>query len=128
MNTKSFFTSGVVAFILQFLLGWVFYGMLFPDIMPNQGGEESMTFIALGCLFSGFVIAYVFTVVGSVKGAGDGFKVGAIYGLLSGLSMNFFMYSTLEPNYQNMGIDVAISIVMMGIVGAIIGVINGKMS
>ena len=41
--------------------------------------------------------------------------------------MNFFMYATLEPNYQNIAIDVAISIVMVGIMGALVGVINGKM-
>ena len=127
MNAKSFLASGIVAFIVNFLLGWVFYGMLFPDIMPKQG-EDDIVFIALGCLFSGFLISYIFTVVASIKSAGDGFKVGAIYGLLSGLSMNFFMYSSMEPNFQNMGTDVVISIVMMGIVGAIVGVINGKMS
>ena len=126
MNTKNFLISGLTAFVVNFLLGWLFYGILFQDLYPNQG-EENMIFIALGCLFFGFVIAYVFTVVASIKTAREGFKVGAIFGLLNSLAMNFFMYATLEPNYQNMAIDVAISIVMVGIMGALVGVINGKM-
>lgn len=126
MNTKSFLASGLAAFVLNFLLGWLFYGIVFPDLMPSQG-EENMVFIAMGCLFSGLLMAYVFTAVASIKEAGEGFKVGAIFGILNALSMNFFMYSTMEPNYQNMGIDVAITLVMGGIVGAVIGMINGKM-
>ncbi|MEN8856722.1 MAG: hypothetical protein ABF260_01470 [Flavobacteriaceae bacterium] len=126
MNTKNFLISGLAAFVVNFLLGWLFYGILFQDLYPNQG-EENMIFIALGCLFFGFVIAYVFTVVASIKSASEGFKVGAIFGLLNSLVMNFFMYATLEPNYQNIAIDVAISIVMVGIMGALVGVINGKM-
>jgi len=126
MNTKNFLISGFAAFVVNFLLGWLFYGILFQDLYPNQG-EENMIFIALGCLFFGFVIAYVFTVVASIKSASEGFKVGSIFGLLNSLAMNFFMYATLEPNYQNIAIDVAISIVMVGIMGALVGVINGKM-
>ena len=127
MNTKSFFTSGIVAFVLNFLLGWLFYGMLFPDLMPSQG-EENMVFISLGCFFNGFLLAYVFTCVASIKTAGKGFTVGAIFGFLNALSMNFFMYSTMEPNYQNIAIDTVLTIITVGIVGAVIATINGKMS
>ena len=127
MNTKSFITSGIVAFVLNFLLGWLFYGILFTDLYPSQG-EENMLFIALGCLFNGLLIAYVFTVVTSIKTAGKGFSVGAFFGLLNALSMNFFMYASMEPNYQNMAIDTVLSLVMVGIVGAVVGMINGKMS
>lgn len=127
MNIKSFFVSGIVAFIINFLLGWVFYGMLFTDLYPNQG-NENMVFIAIGCLFSGFVIAYILTCVTSVKSIGEGFKIGAIFSLLNGLAMNFFMYANLDPNYQNIAIDVIIGIVMFGIIGAVIGIINSKLS
>ena len=126
MNTKNFLITGVAAGVVDFLLGWVFYGMLFPDLYPEEG-DDKMLFIALGCLFFGFLLAYVFTVVASIKSAKDGFKVGAIFGFLYGLSMNFFMNSTTEPNYQNIATDVVIGIVMTGIIGAVIGLINGKM-
>ena len=94
--------------------------------MPKQG-EYDILFIALGCLFSGFLLAYIFTVVASIKGLTNGLKIGAIYGLLSGLSMNFFMYASMEPNYQNIATDVVLSIVMMAIVGAAVAMINNKM-
>lgn len=127
MNTKSFVASGLVAFILNFLLGWLFYGIIFPDLMPSQG-EENMLFVALGCLFSGLLMSYIFTCVTSITSFNDGFKIGAVFGLLNALSMNFFMYSSMEPNYQNIGIDVAITLIMGGIVGGVIGIINGKMT
>jgi len=126
MNTKSFFASGLAAFVISFLLGWLFYGILFPDLYPKEG-EDNMLFIALGCLFFGLLIAYLFTSVASIKNAGEGFKVGAIFGLLNGLSMNFFMYASMEPNYKNIAIDVVLSIVMVGIMGAVVALINGKM-
>lgn len=127
MNTKNFLISGLAAFVVNFLLGWLFYGILFPDLYPKEG-EDNIVFIALGCLFFGFLIAYVFTAIASIKDAKEGFKAGAIFGLLNALSMNFFMNSSaVDPNYQNMGIDIAISIVMVGITGAVVGMINGKM-
>ncbi len=43
------------------------------------------------------------------------------------LSMNFYMYSSREVNYQNIVIDVAITIVMSAAVGAVIALVNDKL-
>ncbi len=126
MKTKNFLISGVVAGLVDFLLGWLFYGIVFPDLYPHQG-EPDVVFIFLGCLAFGFLLAYVFTAVASIVSAKEGLKVGAIFGFLYAVSSNFFMYSSLEPNYQNMAIDVVIGIVMTAVMGAVIGLINGKM-
>ena len=127
MNTKNFLVSGLVAGIVDFLLGWLFYGMLFPDLYPKEG-EDNILFIALGCLFFGFLLAYIYTVVASIVNAMEGLKVGAVFGLLYSVSMNLFMNSSvIDPNYQNMATDVVIGIVMTAIMGAAIGLINGKM-
>lgn len=125
MNTKSFLVSAFAGFVINFVLGAVFYAFLFPDLYPSEG-EEKMSFIALGCLLYGILVAYVLTVVASVKNVTQGFKIGAIFGLLNGLSMNFFMYSSLEPNYQNIAIDVVISMVMVGTMGAVIAMLHKK--
>ena len=126
MKTTNFLASGVVGGIVNFLLGWVFYGMLFPDLYPTEG-EENMLFVALGCLSYGLFMAYIFTGVANITAAKEGFKVGAIFGFFYALTMNFFMYSGMEPNYQNMAIDTVITLVMGGITGLVIALVNGKM-
>lgn len=126
MNAKNFLVSGIVAGIVNFLLGWVFYDQLFPDLYPKEG-EPNMVFIGLGCLIFGLLVAYVLTGIASITSTKEGLKGGAVFGLLYGISMNLFMYSSMEPNYQNMAIDTAISIVMVAIMGAVIAMINGKM-
>lgn len=126
MNTKSFLVSGFIAFLINFLLGALFYGFIFTDLYPT-GGEENMLFIALGCLFYGFLLAYVLTSIASIKNIAQGFRIGAVFGLLNGLSMNFFMYASLEPNYQNIVIDAIVSMVMVGIMGSVIALIHKKL-
>lgn len=126
MKTKNFLASGILGGIVNFLLGWVFYGMLFPNIYPSEG-DEGLVFIFLGCMAYGLFMAYVFTGIGRITQTKDGLKAGAIFGLFYGLSMNLFMYASQEPNYSNMGIDMLINIVMGSIIGLIIAVINGKM-
>jgi len=126
MKTTNFLASGVVGGIVNFLLGWIFYGMLFPDLYPTEG-EDNMLFIALGCLSYAFFMAYIFTGVANIVSAKQGFKVGAIFGFFYGLTMNLFMYSSMEPNYQNITIDVVISLVIGAITGIVIALVNGKM-
>ena len=126
MKTKNFLAAGIVAGIVNFLLGWVFYDLLFPDLFPQQG-EPNMVFIGLGCLIFGLLLSYVFTALASITSAKEGLTKGAVFGLLYGVSMNLFMYSSMEPNYQNMAVDVAINVITVAILGAIIAMINGKM-
>jgi len=126
MNTKNFLASGVSGGIVNYLLGWVFYGMLFTEIYPNEG-NQSMLFIALGCLAYGLFMAFVFTGVGNITDTKDGLKNGAIFGFFYGLTMNLFMYSSQDPNFQNMGLDLLISIVMGAITGMVVAMVNSKM-
>lgn len=125
MKTKNFLVSGIVAGILNFLLGWVFYAQLFPNLYPSE--ENNLLFIFLGCLTYGLFMAYFFTKAASITATKSGMQTGAIFGFFYALTMNFFMYASLDPNYQNMAIDVAINIVIGAILGAVIAMINGKM-
>ena len=126
MKTKNFLVSGVVAGIFNFLLGWLFYGILFKDIYP-EGENMNLVFTFLGCLTYGLFIAYVFTKWAGITISLTGIKAGAIIGFFTSLSMNFFMYSNRTVNYQSMALDVIITIVISAIMGAAIAVINGKM-
>lgn len=130
MKTKNFLVSGVVAGIVYFLLGWLFYGILFKDFFPNQPEEstQTMVFIFLGCLTYGLFIAYIFTKWAQISTAGTGLKAGAVIGLFIALFYNFFNMAMMsEATYEMFAMDTAITIVTTAIIGAIAGAINGKL-
>ncbi len=124
MNLKNFFIAGIVGGIVNFLLGWVFYGMLFKDIYPDP---NNFTFIFLGCITSGFFISYIFTKWAGITNAVTGLIAGATIGFFTSLSMNFFMYASMPLNTQNMITDIAISTLISGCMGAVIAIVSGKM-
>jgi len=126
MNVKNFLVAGIAGGIVNFLLGWVFYGMLFKDIYP-EGEEMNLVFTFLGCLTSGLFVAFIFTKWAGITMPVTGLKAGAIIGFFTSLSMNFFMYSNKAVNYQNIALDVVISIIIGAIIGAAVALILGKM-
>ena len=129
MKTKNFLVSGIVGGIVDFFLGWIFYGMIFKDSFPQpEESTNSMVMIFLGCITFGLFIAYIFTKWASISTVTTGAKAGAIISLFIGLAMNFFnlaMDSTAAM--QTAALDVAIGIVMGAIIGAVIGAVNGKL-
>ncbi|MES2806041.1 MAG: hypothetical protein V4652_10800 [Bacteroidota bacterium] len=127
MNVKNFLVSGIVGGIVEFLLGWLFYGILFKNSFPTNG-NENMLFIFLGCMTFGFFVSYIFTKWAGISNVATGLKAGAVIGLFMSLYSNFFMNSmTAEVNYQTMGLDVVITVVMAALVGAVIALVNGKL-
>ena len=126
MNLKKILISGIVGSIVYFLLGWVFYGMLFTEIYPSEG-EPDLLFIYMGGLTFALLIAYVFVQWANISTAITGAVGGATIGLFYALSMNFFMYSSMEVNYVNITLDVAITLVMSAIIGGVMAMIIGKL-
>lgn len=100
--------------------------MLFKDLYP-QTGNENLLFVFLGCLAFGFLLSQIIINWAQAIDFSSGLKVGIIVGLLYSLSMNFFMYSSMQVNYENMITDIIINIVSTGIIGAIIAITNGKL-
>lgn len=127
MKTKNFLVGGIVGGIVDFLLGWLFYGILLTSFFPS-GDEMNMTFVFLGCMTYGFFMSYILTGITQAITAAQGFKIGAVIGLFIGLYGNFFMQSsTMEVDYQTFALDLVVTIIMSAIVGAVIAAINGKM-
>jgi hypothetical protein len=126
MNEKRFLVSGTIAGIAFFLLGWLFYGIIFKDFfLKNE--NENMLFIFLGCMTLGFFLSYIFTKWTGIVRLNTGLFTGATIGLFIGLYTNFVFYSmTNAVPYKTMGIDIAITIITSAIVGAIIAVCNSK--
>ena len=128
MNVKNFIVGGIVGGIVDWILGYVFYGMLFKDTFPMDQNAMNMGMITLGCFSVGFFISYLFTGLSSVTSMSAGLKAGAIIGLFQGLIAGFFENeATLAPNYKMFATGLGISIVMVAVVGAVVGIVNGKM-
>jgi hypothetical protein len=130
MKFKNFIIAGIVGGIANFLLGWLFYGILFKDFFP-QVDESTMRYdlLFMGCLIFSLFIAFIFTKWAAITQAATGAKAGAVIGFFYSLSVNLFMLSNPKhgTTYEMMIIDVAISIVMTAITGVVIAIVNGKL-
>ena len=128
MKTKNFLVSGVAGGITDFLLGWLFYGILFTNKFPQPDESNGMIFIALGCLAVGFFISYIYNKWAQITTLVTGAKAGAVIGFFMALISSFFnMAMQAEVNYELFAIELFISVVMTAIVGAVIGLVNGKL-
>ena len=130
MNVKNFFIGGIVGGIVDFLMGWLVWGILLKDTFPKPegAGPENMMFIFLGCLFFGFLISYIFSQGEGISTCMAGIKMAVGIALFMSLSDNFFRDMYKETiNFKLMGIDIIASIVVSSIVGAAVAVVNGKM-
>lgn len=129
MNAKNFLVSGVVGGIVNYLLGWLLYGIVFKDQFPVTG-EMNMTMIALGSLVWGLFVAYIFTKWAQISTWKTGLEAGAIIGLFLGLYWNFFynvMKATDAIDWQTVGLDIVLTVVITALSGAIIAVVIDKM-
>lgn len=135
MNTNKFLIGGIVGGIAYFLLGWVIYGMILKAPMEeamvpgakalSRGEGMIMWAMILGNMSMGFLMSYVLNRAG-VMNAMSGLTFGLVVGLLSSLGMNFIWYSQMDMISMNgMFMDIGASTVMTGIVGLIIGAVNG---
>ena len=128
MNTKNFLISGLIGGIADWLLGWLFYGVLFAKQFPASD-DMNMLFITLCCLMFGFIIAYIFVRWAGISTFASGAQAGAILGLMFGLWSNFFRFSdTTTVDYSLFFLDVAIGVVMTAIIGGIVGLVIGKLN
>jgi len=128
VNTKSFLVAGLVGGIVDWLLGWLLYGIIFINMFP-QPNEDSNAIIytTCGCISFGFFISYIFNKWAQISTFTDGLTAGAIIGLFMGLITNFFrLYEQASVNYEMFFTDLGISIVLAAVVGAFVGLINGK--
>lgn len=126
MNVKNLLISSVAGSVVYFLLGWLFYGLLFTEIYPASD-NENMLFVYLGCLTFCILLSYVFLQWAEIRVPQTGAKAGGIIGLLYGAGMNFFIYSSQTPNYTNIFIDILINAMMGAIVGAFIAFVISKL-
>ena len=126
MNTKNFIVGGLVGGIVNFLLGWLFYGYLFADKFPG-GDEMNIVYIFLGCLTFGLFLSYVFNKWAGISTASGGLNAGLIIGLFTGLWGVFFRYSDQVGEYSMMALTLGIDVVVAAAMGLCMGFVASKM-
>lgn len=131
MNAKNFLVSGIVGGLVNFLLGWLLYGIVFESQFPvKEGDVMNITMIALGSLVSGLFVAYIFTKWAHINNWMTGIKSGAILGFFLALYWNFFINvkkSTDNIDWQIFGLDTILTIVLTALTGAAIAIVCNKM-
>lgn len=125
MNNKSIFVSTITGTIMYFLLGWLFYSILFTDLYPEP---DSMLFIFLGCLFYVLIFSLIYACWASISTFKCGAKLGLILGVLYAVSMNFFMSSSDgQLDVERFVTDLIIAAISSAIMGGVVGLTIGKM-
>ena len=134
MDIKKLFIGTIVAAIVYFGLGYLFYAKLFADFFhqntagPLMGVDRDVMIIwiiALGNVAHGLLLSYVF-IKSNVSTLASGLVTGGVIGLLMSAGMDLIMYGTTNLSNKNAVMaDVAIVTVMSAVAGAIVGMIMG---
>ena len=120
---KSIIYSTITGTIVYFLLGWLFYGIIFTDLYPES---DSMLFIVLGSLFYVLIFSIIYVRWASISTFKSGAKAGLILGVLYALSMSFYMASSSGLDLERLGTVVFIDAISTAIMGGIVGLTIGK--
>ena len=137
MNTNKFIVGGIIGGVVNFLLGWLVWGMLLMNFMKEHTtevgkavmrGDENMIWWALiaGNLLWGFVLSYVLNKSGS-NSFSSGATTAAVLSLLVAASYNCFIYAFQNTfDTTSMIVDIIANSIVGGIVGGIIGWYLGR--
>lgn len=130
MNTKTFILAGLLGGIANWLLGWLSYGIILADYFPQPNeNTRSLTYIFLGCLSLGFFLSYFYNRWAQISTISTGARAGAFFGLFLALSYGFIkMAMESSMTAELFTLDLAVSIGITAITGAIVGGVNGKIS
>lgn len=130
MNTKTFIVAGLIGGIVNWLLGWLSYGIILADYFPQPNASlRSLAYVFLGCLTLGFFLSYFYNRWAQISTISTGARAGAFFGLFLALAYGFFKMAMQAPiTTELFTLDVAITIGITAVTGAVVGGINGKIS
>jgi uncharacterized membrane protein len=130
MSNNKIIFGGLIGGAVYFLLGFVFYGMLFMDFFAKNTGsatgvmKEPMDWWALilGNILWGCLLAVIFGKWAGIRTMQTGAMAGALLGFLAWGAMDFTMLGTTNiGNLTSTIVDIALGTVVSAIVGAVIG-------
>ena len=134
MDLKRFLTGTVVGGVVLFVLGWLFWTVLFAGFFEGQMGSATGVLKEPPVIWAEILgilsLAALYTLVIQWRGDStvmDGLKTGAIVGFLLWFGVDFILFS-----FQNVGtltgsiVDPILELVRTGIAGAAIVAVAGK--
>jgi hypothetical protein len=135
--TKKLILATIAGSVVQFLLGWLIYGLLLANFMNSQtthyeGLMKDMStgsFIVL-IFISGLVMSFLIAFIFQRWAKFEKFLMGLTGGMLLGffMALSYNLSSLAMENLLSISamiVDVIVSSVVMGIVGAVIAWILG---
>lgn len=124
--SKKLILSTFAGTIVCFLLGYIFYGLLFQNLYTFNE-NENLWFVFFGSLFFVMILSYVIVFKLNIISKRFGLKIGATIGGLFNASYNFFMYSDKTPLYDKIFVDIIIGVIIGGLTGVVIAMVNKKL-
>ena len=133
MNTKLLLAT-LAGGILFFLLGWVVFGMLLMNFYEAnttvyEGLNKEMPdllLLFLGNLSMAFLLSWIFQKWANINTMVDGLSGGLLFGFLYALSIDLMFYSMMNLFTPILlFVDVIVNTLMLGVIGACIGLILG---
>ena len=121
--------------ITYFILGWVIYGIILMDFTSNNFNQctarPNGVMIWWAIIAASFILALLLTLFlkwSGAKGVAGGLKIGALFGLLMGLSIDLAQYSmtTVFNNFTALIVDVVIWVIIIAIMALVIVLTWGK--
>lgn len=130
MNANKILVAGVVGGIFAFLLGYVVWGILLKDALPdNVPGlmrpESEMIYWALivSNIIFGIFLSYIFVEWANISTWMTGARAGAILGFLitASYDLSFYSMSNMFGGMGELLMDIVANTVWSAIIGAFIG-------
>jgi hypothetical protein len=136
MSTNKFLLASLAATLVYFFVGYLAYGVLLSNFFATHAGPAKdvardmdhllFMYIILGNLFSGFLLAYIFSKA-KIATISRGVITGAIVGFLMSASHDCISYATSWMiSRSSLLADVIVFSILSAIAGAIIALIAGK--
>jgi hypothetical protein len=126
--------STIIGGIVLFVLGWLFYGVIFMNFMNEGYGsimrgpdDFKLWAIIVANLLEAFFLAWIYPK--GYKGgspAKEGFMFGIDFGALIGFPYIFYMWASFPITWQTALVDGILAFVMTLITGLVIGLIYGR--
>ena len=136
MKSNKILIGGLLGGLTSFLLGWIFYGIIFRDAMASpiaglmkSDAEMVWWSLILSCLFQGLLISYIFGRWANITTAIGGASAGATIGALIILYIDLGILATSNMfTVKTMITDIALATVIMAAIGAVVGWWHGRNS
>ena len=131
MVNKNCVLAILAAFVTMFVLGYVAYEPLLGGFFADNAGtatgviKDAPVFwqIIIGQLSASTLLVYALSWKGA-ENAADGFKAGALVGLLLSLYFGFMTLGTMNTSTMNAAlVDAVVSVVLWGVAGAVATVV-----